>query len=292
MASAVRYATVVENLKELVQLRDSKEMDEEEFTNAKRLVLGGVPLGADDDACWKETANATNRPMEKGQRYRRRSVKDWLKRALQDIGNQGKAEDTDPREAKMLALVGANGVAMAPDETSGSISIENVRKALDTYWTKDAYQEWAGPGFEGGSIYGRYLVAGDDLPKLMQFFCDNVEWHFDFAKAKYTVFNNELIMDLGWYKAISKKGDAEGDARKSYPMRAKVKIFFNEDTTKLTGQTCYFENTEDAEGFVQLQSDDDFKGILTSKGIKIGGDEPAGLKVTTYPTDTKEAADS
>lgn len=291
MATGIRFADVVENLKELVQLKKSGEMSEEEFVAAKGIVLEAGPTGKMDEADprWKETANASNRPMavdESGtqQRYRRRSVKDWLKRAMGDIENIGNEEEADPRFKAMMALFQLNGMAMAPDQTSGSLSEENIRAAFDKYWEEGAYQEWAGPGFEGGSIYGRYFTANADLVKLSSFFVTTVEWCMDLANAKFTVFNNECIMDLGWYKAVSKA------TKKSYPMRAKVKMSFNADTTKFIGQTCYFENAEDATGFLALQKDDDFVGKLKAAGIKIGGDEPAGLKVSTFTA--PEAASS
>lgn len=272
-------------LRDLIQFKKSGELSAEEFTSAKAVLFGEMEQAA-EQGDFEQAANATNRPMAEGKRYRRRSVKDWIQRMQQDLKAQ-ETTATDKRKQAMLALTQTINNAYAPDGNSANITPETINAALAQYWEEDGYLDYADfPGASAGKniLAGRYTVASGQLGTIFNMWTQVGEYHFDFAKATMAAFNNTLIMDLGWYKVVSKNAkDEEGNAR-TYENNNKAVYVFNDTCTKVKSISAYWEDEVPAEGqggILDMYKFEDFAGQITKFGIKADGPP---MSVATYPS--------
>lgn len=264
--------TIVQELKDLVALKGDVTADE--FQKAKTLLFaehsGGGHVGhfqpGDNTDDFKEKANATNRPLAKGKKYRRRSIQDWMARAIKDLNSQleDAAESPDLRKVAFLKVSQDCNAAYSPTGDSKGITAETITDAHKRFWTEDAYIDYIGEGW--GCIGGRFLVSTGQAGKVLNMFTQSGEYHFDFAKATISAFDSILTMDMSWYKIVSNK------TKKAYEVQNKAAYTFNKEGTKISSLICYFEEAGDYKGFQEYLKDDDFEAKIKAAGIKKDGD--------------------
>lgn len=263
----------LQELRDLVTFKKSGELSEAEFNQAKQVLFGEAEEAANKDD-FDSPANAENRPIADGKRYRRRSVKDWIQRMQQDIKNQAAEVDDDPRKSKMLALTTQINAAFAPGDNSAGITEESIRAALDKYYEPDGYIDYADFPKGGNIMAGRFDVKSGQAAKVLDIWTNCGEYHFDFAKAEMFAYNNTLFMNLGWYKIIGK------GTKNSYENSNKVIYVFNDDITKVVKLEAYWDKDPNDidNGILALYKDEDFAGQIEKAGLKADG---PGFKVAT-----------
>lgn len=258
----------LQELRDLIQFKKSGELSEAEFSSAKAVLFGEAEeVAAKGD--FDSPANANNRPMEDGKRYRRRSAADWIARMQKDLKAAEAQADQDARKSRMLAFTQEINNAFAPGGNSAGITPETIDAALKKYYVADGYIDWAPfPNKPAGTnlLEGRFLVSSGQAAKALELWTNVGEYHFDFAKATMMAHSNILLMDLGWYKIIAKS------SKKAYENANKIAYVFNEDITKVKYLQCYWEDLDtNCDGIIEMFADEDFAGKIASAGIKADG---------------------
>lgn len=281
-------ANFISELRNLVQLKKDGELGVEEFKQAKAILLQDAVSGIETGA-WDEAANATNRPLEKGKKYRKRSAADWVARMTKDLKGQedDAAADNDPRKNAYLALVNEFTLAWTPNQNSsdlqGDIAASKFQAAFEKYWEADGYLYYAGA--QWGPVEGVYNIKSGQAAKLWALHTNRGEYNFDFANAKIFAFDNTLFMDFGFYPVQAKDGYAGKATGDTFTLRNKLAYTLNDDGTKFVNMVAYAEAEEDAKDIRAFYEAIDIKGAIEKDGLKPDAKNP-GKGLTTYKGDT------
>lgn len=255
-------------LRDLVQFNKSGELSNEEFAQAKAVLFKEAESTA-VEGNFDKVANAENRPLEEGKRYRRRSAADWIARTQKDIKNAEAAAANDKRKAKMLAFVGTMNAEFAGGANNSSgISADTIKSTIGKYFTADGYIDYADFAKGGNILAGRFDVKSGAAAEVLDLWTNLGEYNFDFANATMAAFNNLLYIDMGWYKIIGK------GSKKAYENSNKAIYYFNDDITKVTKMECYWEddpNDIEGDSIIDLFKDEGFPAEIEKRKLKPDG---------------------